>query len=559
MMRQRNRRQLSRRPNSGRSLTHLSTRIFNTPLMIHPRKADVILSVLGPRLGLAPQSLPVVVTREDEYDDGPDDYDYSEKGIAVIPVFGTLVKRASGLDAESGLTSYEELTAQIRDTMADPQVQGIIFNIDSPGGEASMFDLADMIYNLRGVKPMISVANDSMYSAAYALGSSADVIFVSREGGCGSIGCYMLHVNQAGMDQQAGLEYEYIFAGDGKTAGNQHEPLDKDTRAELQAQVDKMRDMFVDLVARNRNRSTRDILDLQAHCFNGTDALPLLADKVGGVNEALWDMASILGSAPSRSARFIPRISLPATQRLDQDELNGLYATAFGAGRLGCAEMALSHATSMERFGTPGAVLAVRSLAQCRSSAPAGAGRKILLLVAPYDGSTCNLGGGLFERYDRGCFSQGLNGDPLAVLINHNEEKILGLKSAGTAHFWEDFAGVHAEADVPNTTYANDLLENMRRGECNQCSAAFWILQQRWETQGDKKVRVVEKAVLRDASVLAFAAYRNTSATIEQLPAAASQVQNGLEAARRRLAAATLPSKVLSDLDRARQQLDALR
>jgi len=34
-------------------------------------------------------------------------------GIAVIPIYGTLVRRAVGLEAASGLTSYGEIGAMI--------------------------------------------------------------------------------------------------------------------------------------------------------------------------------------------------------------------------------------------------------------------------------------------------------------------------------------------------------------------------------------------------------------------------------------------------------------
>jgi phage head maturation protease len=149
------------------------------------------------------------------------------------------------------------------------------------------------------------------------------------------------------------------------------------------------------------------------------------------------------------------------------------------------------------------------------------------MLVAPYDNSLCNLGGGLFERYEKNCFSQGLNGDP-AILVNHNEEKILGLKSAGTARFWESSDGLHAEAnDVPNTTFGSDALESVRRLEYKRASAAFWIISARLEHRGSDRIRVVERAVLRDASVLAFAAYLNTSSQLLQLPAAASALSSG--------------------------------
>jgi hypothetical protein len=104
--------------------------------------------------------------------------------------------------------------------------------------------------------------------------------------------------------------------------------------------------------------------------------------------------------------------------------------------------------------------------------------------------------------------------------LSHNDQYVIGRQSAGTARFWEERDGLHADADAPDTTWANDMLASMYRKDLDQASAAFWILQSRWEKTGDGvKVRVVERALLRDASVVSFAAYEASSASVQQ-PAA---------------------------------------
>ena len=81
-----------------RLLPHTAGRVFNTPLMISRAKLDTILNVVVPRM--EGESLPASAAPETH------DYDISKEGIAVIPVFGTLVRRTVGLEAQSGLTSY---------------------------------------------------------------------------------------------------------------------------------------------------------------------------------------------------------------------------------------------------------------------------------------------------------------------------------------------------------------------------------------------------------------------------------------------------------------------
>ena len=87
-------------------LSHLAARLYGTPLLIARPKLDVILSVLGSRIGLHHQGLPdlgmaLPAPRQS--------VSSAQTGIAVIPVVGTLVKRAMGIEAASGLMSYDEI------------------------------------------------------------------------------------------------------------------------------------------------------------------------------------------------------------------------------------------------------------------------------------------------------------------------------------------------------------------------------------------------------------------------------------------------------------------
>mgnify|MGYP000747584119 CR=1 FL=1 len=123
----------------------------------------------------------------------------------MIPIHGSLVKRSLGMEAASGLTSYGEIAAMLDSALADPQVSGILLDIDSPGGEASgSFELARRVREVAAVKPVWAVANDAAYSAAYAIAASAQRLFVTETGGVGSIGVIALHVDQSVKDAKDG-------------------------------------------------------------------------------------------------------------------------------------------------------------------------------------------------------------------------------------------------------------------------------------------------------------------------------------------------------------------
>lgn len=193
-------------------LPHLAGRVFGVPLLIQPRKLSVILQAIGPRLGLRQAEIeieglgaPLIARMPVDEEDDPDEMARSQKpylvtpeGIAVIGVSGTLVKKASWLDSASGLQSYESIRADFQDAIGDSRIQGILLDVDSPGGEVGgLFDLADEIYNARAEKPCMAIADDDAFSAAYAIASSAQRLFVTRTGGVGSVGVIALHLDQS--------------------------------------------------------------------------------------------------------------------------------------------------------------------------------------------------------------------------------------------------------------------------------------------------------------------------------------------------------------------------
>ncbi|HHX9043194.1 TPA: S49 family peptidase, partial [Yersinia enterocolitica] len=160
------------------NLPHLAQRLFNTPLALHPHKAEVVMAALTDRFGLTRiQSNTDWGEEEDEFFSrkGRDcGYDVIE-GIAVIPVQGTLVQKLGTLRPYSGMTGYDGIRASFLTAINDDAVKGICFDIDSPGGEvAGCFDLVDEIYAARGAKPIWAILSENAYSAAYALASAAD-------------------------------------------------------------------------------------------------------------------------------------------------------------------------------------------------------------------------------------------------------------------------------------------------------------------------------------------------------------------------------------------------
>jgi len=269
---------------------HLASRIFGVPLAIERNKADEIVAAMRSTFEVGKHFAGVepAVRRSSANVSG---------AISVIQVLGTTVKRAGGMDAMSGLTSYDEVRADIQAAI-DAGVAGIILDMDTPGGEVSgMFEFADWLASIDQV-PIYAVANDLAASAGYLVASATDKIFTTLTGRVGSIGIYAMHLDQSEADAKDGLKYSFVYSGDHKVDGNSHEPLVDRKRSEMQSQSDAMYKMFVSRVSNFRGLDQQRVIDTKADTFTGSDAVRAgLADEVGTLDDAIACMSDQIQSS----------------------------------------------------------------------------------------------------------------------------------------------------------------------------------------------------------------------------------------------------------------------
>jgi signal peptide peptidase SppA len=175
------------------------------------------------------------------------------RGIGILPVLGTIIQRGNLFTDASGTASTDMLSAQLDALLADPQVDMILADFDSPGGTVyAVPELAAKIKSKRQTKPLVASVNAEAGSAAYWLASAFDEINVTPSGSVGSIGAYALHVDQSALNEKLGVKPRYISYGKFKTEGNPDEPLTDEAAAEIQSRVDKYGRMFETDIANNR-------------------------------------------------------------------------------------------------------------------------------------------------------------------------------------------------------------------------------------------------------------------------------------------------------------------
>lgn len=185
---------------------------------------------------------------------GPREGNRRRGTVGVIPVYGVLSHRAGMMANSSGGTSVEGVREAFRSALADPEIDAILFDFDSPGGSVDGIpEFASEIRDARGgAKPIWAIANTSAYSAAYWLASQADQVYVTPSGGVGSIGVLAVHKDESAKLEREGVRTTMIRAGKFKGEGASFEPLGDEARAAIQDDVDAYFGEFEDAIAKGR-------------------------------------------------------------------------------------------------------------------------------------------------------------------------------------------------------------------------------------------------------------------------------------------------------------------
>jgi len=243
------------------------------------------------------------------------DYQIRQGGVAVLTLDGIMAPKANLFTRISGGVSTQLATLQIESAMADPRVIALVLAIDSPGG--SVFgtpELAASVFDMAKIKPIVTVTEATLASAAYWAGSAANAIYASGPTvQIGSIGVVATHNYNPSAERGVTTE---ITAGKYKriTSG----ALSEEGKAYMQDQVDHLYSVFVDAVATQRGTTANAVLEHMADgkVFIGQQALDRgLIDGFATVDSMVEQLAThpakfskrrqavfALGSLPPQSA-----------------------------------------------------------------------------------------------------------------------------------------------------------------------------------------------------------------------------------------------------------------
>lgn len=122
--------------------------------------------------------------------------------------------------------------------------------------------------------------------------------------------------------------------------------------------------------------------------------------------------------------------------------------------------------------------------------------------------------GGFIETIEPSALNETDMSD-VRALFDHDPQKIIGRTKSGTLKLWKDEVGLRFECELPNTSYARDLYENIVNGNVDQCSFGFMLEKDGDELRYDKDAGLYRRTLrkikrLMDVSVVTFPAYRDT-------------------------------------------------
>ena len=288
----------------------IAQRIFNAPLMIHAGKAMAGLAALGGRIvdgGVEigggfdpvyhvafengrPSAGKIGNTMARAFERaGMLPFDMID-GVAVIPIEGTLVHKGRYIGMSSGQTSYQGIQTQVAQAMKSDAVKGVVFEVDSFGGEvAGAFQTAEMIAALSAKKSTLAILTDNALSAGYLMASAASQIVMPEEGRAGSIGVITMHVDYSRKLENEGIKVTILAAGKHKADGNPFQALPEALATRIRGEVEQARGRFAEHVGRYRGRrfTAEQAMATEADDFRASESLRLgLVDGIGDTHQA---------------------------------------------------------------------------------------------------------------------------------------------------------------------------------------------------------------------------------------------------------------------------------
>lgn len=265
--------------------------------------------------------------------------------VALVEVLGPIAQRG---DTLCGFyDGYDTIEARFTRALAADDTDAVVLVIDSPGGDVA--GMAESIGRMRQAvadsgKPCIAYVDECATSAAYALATVADEIYMPTSGITGSIGTVSIHAENSEQLADNGIAVTIVRSGERKFEGSSLEPLTPEAKNAKQIMVDRAAFQFASLVAEARDGDANKYLALQGRVLLAPEALANgLVDGIKGRDEVIQLAAK---AAEKRSMSIVKQTPKNAAETFAAAlEVSQSDVSALEVGRVA---MALTGASDSE-------------------------------------------------------------------------------------------------------------------------------------------------------------------------------------------------------------------
>ena len=244
-------------------------------------------------------------------------------GVAVIKVSGTLFRYANLMTRICGATSYELLAQDFNKAVQNPNIKGILLDIDSPGGEVNgCSELSDMIYQARGTKPIIAYASGACCSGAYWIASACDKILAADTAILGSIGVVSIFEKD---DEDKTIEIV------SSQSPNKRPNINT---------VDELAEVFIAKVARNRGITAADVVKN----FGAGDVSVGKSAVRSGLADGLSSFEAIITNLSKEKTFMNDTININAEEirQTERERMAKVFAADISKGKEATAQILLA-------------------------------------------------------------------------------------------------------------------------------------------------------------------------------------------------------------------------
>lgn len=195
-----------------------------------------------------------------------------------------------GILLEDSPANAETLIKGLQRASSDPHTQGVLLQMNSPGGSpvqaAYVYEAIRRIKHKKPDLPIVAVVTDVCASGCYYIAAAADKIYVSSTSVIGSIGVIMNGFGFVEALHKLGIERRLLTSGEHKALLDPFSPVKPEEKAHVEKLLGEVHRQFIDAVKRGRGERLKDDPELfSGLVWTGSQSVDLgLADGIGDVD-----------------------------------------------------------------------------------------------------------------------------------------------------------------------------------------------------------------------------------------------------------------------------------